>query len=417
MIAVDHHPHHHQARNRKEPLIPKQTDEDDEMIEVLSVVGDVTNIMTIDAKSFVEVATGGGDGGGVSSPSDGSTSSGVRPRKRAKLDHLSSEEKAQHRKMMNRISAQSARDRQKCLMQQQEVEIKGLTSVNENLKSENEVLNSKCANLVAENERLSKLLSQYEQKMKSSVKSSSVVEPVIKKEHIEDSSEMSGKLEKDVSSSLEPAEGTRAVEKLLLPTTSLDVFTMDLDAPELIQALDDFTKQILSPAEQLSVRLEEAIASSNPTDAAVDEICQIEEGPRVGGRAEEEEEEEEAKKVAQLVATLQLQFPSIGDSTFAMSSSNDTENSLPIQEPDFQILSEMFDEYNNNTDHNSKSQSPPESPVMDHIPIASHWDSLINNDNSNKAKTELSCFLESYPYDSWDSPGSVESEIFPELSI
>jgi len=192
------------------------------------------------------------------------------------------------------------------------------------------------------------------------------------------------------------------------------VFTMDLDAPELIQALDDFTKQILSPTDQLSIRLEEAIASSNPTDAAVDEICQIE-GTRIKGRAEEEEEE--AKKVAQLVATLQLQFPT-SDTTFT---ANDTENSLPLQEPDFQILSEMFDEYNNNTDNKSHSPSPPESPVMamSHIPIAHHWDSLIsnNNNNNNKAKTELSCFLESYPYDSWDSPGSVESEIFPELSI
>jgi len=188
---------------------------------------------------------------------------------------------------------------------------------------------------------------------------------------------------------------------------------MDLDAPELIQALDDFTQQILSPTDQLSIRLEEAIAASNPTDAAVDEICQIE-----GARIKERAEEEETKKVAQLVATLQLQFPTI-DTTFAP----DTENSLPLQEPDFQILSEMFEEYNNNTDNNkSHSPSPPESPVMimDHIPIAHHWDSHslpINDNNSSKAKTELSCFLESYPYDSWDSPGSVESEIFPELSI
>lgn len=76
------------------------------MIEVLSMVGDV---MSLDSMEL-------------------SMESSPRPRKRAKLDHLSAEEKAQHRKMMNRISAQSARDRQKALMQLQEVQINGLKS-------------------------------------------------------------------------------------------------------------------------------------------------------------------------------------------------------------------------------------------------------------------------------------------------
>jgi hypothetical protein len=106
-----------QPRNRKEPLIPKETDG---MIEVLSIIGEITNVMTIDHEKFVEVTSSV-----TASPDSGSE---VRPRKRAKLDHLSVDEKAQHRKMMNRISAQSARDRQKTLMQLQDVEIQKLTS-------------------------------------------------------------------------------------------------------------------------------------------------------------------------------------------------------------------------------------------------------------------------------------------------
>jgi hypothetical protein len=96
--------------NRKDVLIPKQTDE---MIEVLSIVGDITNMITIDPERFVEVTTTTNDSSCSSSDLSSDSCGGVRPRKRAKLDHLSAEEKSQHRKMMNRISAQSARDRQK----------------------------------------------------------------------------------------------------------------------------------------------------------------------------------------------------------------------------------------------------------------------------------------------------------------
>jgi len=144
-----------QVRNRKETLVPKSTDD---MIEVLSVVGDISNMMTIDSDQYLEMT------GSPESPD--SSPSGVRPRKRAKLDHLSAEEKSQHRKMMNRISAQSARDRQKAQMQLQEIQIKNLVTSNDNLKKENQDLSSKCSGLVSENERLSSLLKEYEAKVK-----------------------------------------------------------------------------------------------------------------------------------------------------------------------------------------------------------------------------------------------------------
>jgi len=89
---------------------------------VLSAIGDV---MSVEAGGYIEIA--------AYSP-DPFESDGSKPRKRAKLDNLSAKEKAQHRKMMNRISAQSARDRQKAMMQQQDLTIKNLANVNENLK-------------------------------------------------------------------------------------------------------------------------------------------------------------------------------------------------------------------------------------------------------------------------------------------
>jgi len=184
---------HHQTRNRKEPLVPKETDE---MIEVLSVVGDITNIMTIDAERFVEVSTSS-----VGSPD--SNAFEVRPRKRAKLDHLSADEKAQHRKMMNRISAQSARDRQKAQMQLQEIQINNLANSNEALKKENETLSTKNESLTSENERLSTLLKEYESKIRL-LESFGAMEIEVKNEPMDNISDC-GSGRSNLDSSLEPA--------------------------------------------------------------------------------------------------------------------------------------------------------------------------------------------------------------------
>jgi len=117
----------------------------------------------------------------VASPSSGSDS--VRPRKRAKLDHLSAEEKAQHRKMMNRISAQSARDRQKALMGQQEGSIKVLQGTNDSLKKQNAVLSKTNETLVTENstlkdenQRLSSMIMELEAKLKVASQNSNVID-------------------------------------------------------------------------------------------------------------------------------------------------------------------------------------------------------------------------------------------------
>lgn len=86
---------------------------------------------TIDENSIMGGGSVAGDSG-CDDGDEGMMSSGggqKAPRKRRKLDHLSAEEKSQHRKMMNRMSAQSARDRQKALMQQQDVKIKAIQQV------------------------------------------------------------------------------------------------------------------------------------------------------------------------------------------------------------------------------------------------------------------------------------------------
>lgn len=134
-------------RSRKDALVPM--DEEEFKIEIVDVVGSIEEyqMLSLGAHQIVEVMT--------SSPTQ-SLLEGTRPRKRAKLDHLSPDQKTQHRKMMNRMSAQSARDRQRAQMVLQEQALKEQFALNNILKEENRKLKASNEALVAENESLKK---------------------------------------------------------------------------------------------------------------------------------------------------------------------------------------------------------------------------------------------------------------------
>jgi len=179
-----------QVRSRKETLVPirdsldensstsSSTDENDIKIEIVDLcnMGDIT-FETED--QVIEVVTS--PGSSISGDNGNGRDENPRPRKRAKLDHLSMEQKAQHRKMMNRISAQSARDRQRNLMMQQEDTINSLSITNDVLQKENKKLksaNEKLQNEMEaaatkaseENQNLRKLVEDLEKKLEESVR-------------------------------------------------------------------------------------------------------------------------------------------------------------------------------------------------------------------------------------------------------
>jgi len=192
---------------------------------------------------------------------------------------------------------------------------------------------------------------------------------------------------------------------------------MDLDAPELIQALDLFTQQILSPGDMLSSGLEAAISSDTTTTSVevdgIDEIDQ-DEGARV---------EFTPQEVNETIQKLQVQIlPLNAENTTdeeekeeeaSPVASPDDSSTLPLSEPVFQILSQIFDDYNpleNSTPFSNTSTHDA------HIPVEKS--DFFNQKHSKH--DDLNNFLDSYPYDcSWDSPGSVETDncLFPELSF
>jgi hypothetical protein len=162
------------VRSRKDPLKElKMEDIKIEFVDLCVLPADGMGMNIVEFESDIGSPADAGMEMEIDGASDASGSDTVRPRKRAKLDHLSPEEKAQHRKMMNRISAQSARDRQKALMMQQEVTIKGLHGTTDSLKKQNAVLVKTNETLVTENstlkdenERLSNLVLELEAKLK-----------------------------------------------------------------------------------------------------------------------------------------------------------------------------------------------------------------------------------------------------------
>jgi len=159
------------VRSRKDPLKPIKMEVEDIKIEFVDLC-----VMPAEGVNIFEMDSDIGSPTEMELTMSSSSSPGesVRPRKRAKLDHLSPEEKAQHRKMMNRISAQSARDRQKALMMQQEATIKNMSVASESLKKQNavlvsttETLSTENKTLKEENERLSTLVMELEAKLRA----------------------------------------------------------------------------------------------------------------------------------------------------------------------------------------------------------------------------------------------------------
>lgn len=191
---------------------------------------------------------------------------------------------------------------------------------------------------------------------------------------------------------------------------------MDLDAPELIQALDLFTQQILSPGDMLSSGLEAAIsADTTTTSVEVDRVAEInqDEGTRVEFTPQEVDEAIQKLKVQILPLNTDDTTEDEEKEEESPVASPDDSNTLPLSEPVFQILSEIFDDYNpleNSTPLNNNSTHDA------HIPVEKS--DFFNQKHSKH--DELNNFLDSYPYDcSWDSPGSVETDncLFPELSF
>jgi len=88
-----------------------------------------------------------------------------KKRIREKLDHLSHEEKLMRRKIKNRISAQSARDRKKNKMQILEKKIEILCQDRQKILKENAVLKHQNDQIIAENSDLKKRLSEIENRL------------------------------------------------------------------------------------------------------------------------------------------------------------------------------------------------------------------------------------------------------------
>jgi len=88
-----------------------------------------------------------------------------KKRIREKLDHLTNEEKLMRRKVKNRISAQSARDRKKSKMQVLEKKIEVLCQDRQKILKENALLKHQNDQIIAENSDLKKRLNEIENRL------------------------------------------------------------------------------------------------------------------------------------------------------------------------------------------------------------------------------------------------------------
>ena len=79
---------------------------------------------------------------------------GQSVRKRANLDHMTTEEKMMRRKLKNRVAAQNARDKKRVLMDDMDVTIRQLQQQNKALARQNEELLAVNRRLIAENDSL-----------------------------------------------------------------------------------------------------------------------------------------------------------------------------------------------------------------------------------------------------------------------
>ncbi|CAG7837235.1 unnamed protein product [Allacma fusca] len=283
-----------QIRSRKESLVPFRQEVDADMkfeiVDVSTLNG--VELLGMDSEQFIEVVTSPGTPASMSAESP-------RPRKRAKLDHLSVEEKAQHRKMMNRISAQSARDRQKAFIVQQEKAIKIITTENDALKEENKTLKAKSDKLVDENVSLKAMIADYENKFK---KMSSMMPsaPVTIKE--------------EPKSETEATECCGPFEPAVLSTIPLQ------KGPELQQT------QILSPESQF---VEQIIASESSNREASSNVAEL--GNNESGFAWLVNTENTTPASIDTVST------TTGDREDDTHSSH-SESSLPLEEAAFGLL-------------------------------------------------------------------------------
>lgn len=155
-------------------------------------------------------------------------------RKREKLDHLSEEEKLLRRKIKNRISAQTARDRKKAKLHELEIQV-------EELKRANSLLLKKNQELEAEN---ASLKNQYSPRNSFANSSPSLFGENSKDNSIESAAFISGSLPKNQElSQVNSPAWTRILIFLLMAMTAMT------SSNGSINALKTFWKQIrYSPA-------------------------------------------------------------------------------------------------------------------------------------------------------------------------